>query len=54
MKGYLGINIIFVGWIGQDYGIDKYAYSRIGLAGAAMLKIWDSVYILFLIISITK
>ena len=39
MKGYLGINI-FVGWFGQDYGIDKYAYSTVGLAaGAAILKI---------------
>ena len=29
----------YTGWFGQDYGIDKYAYSAIGLAGAAILKI---------------
>ena len=31
--------LIYKGWFGQDYGIDKYAYSAIGLAGAAILKI---------------
>ena len=29
----------YKGWFGQDYGIDKYAYSAKGLAGAAILKI---------------
>ena len=46
MEGSLGINIffvfflvtIFVGWFRQNYGIDNYKDSAIGLAGAAILK----------------
>ena len=33
---------VFVEWFRQDYGIDNYEYSAIGLAGAAILKMTGS------------
>ena len=34
----VGLDNIFVGWLRQEYGIDNYEDSAIGLAGAAILK----------------
>ena len=45
MKESLGINM---NGLGQDYGNANYEDSAIGLAGAAILKIWDSVYLCYL------
>ena len=38
IEGKLQVFPIFVGWFRQDYGISKYTYSAIELAGAAILK----------------